>query len=245
MFRLRPAYVPAIGRAVFPTAVGADVAYTSAWTDDDLRELARIAQKYQMDPADLLLVMASESGLKPSAANPLKNSAGNPAAVGLIQFTQVANDALGITEAQRADMVNWSVADQLPLVDRYFSILPWSRAGNAYENASMVYEGVFAGGLMLSKGTSPDTVLYTEGVDGSAYSANKGFDVPDADGKRKGYITVADLGAHVERVAADPPYVEIVGRLNEVVGSGGSESGWGWLLGGLLVAGAGAYAVVR
>lgn len=186
--------------------------YTEAWTDEDFRTLAAIARKNSIeDPAFLLLVMASESGLKPSAANPLTNAAGNPAAVGLIQFTSVANDAIGITEAQRADMVNWSVAQQLPLVDKYFSVLPWTRAGRSYDNAAQVYEGVFAGGLMLSKGTSPETILYTKDVDGSAYDANAGFDTAG-----KGTITVGDLAAHLESVARGPIYQEALSRLRTV-----------------------------
>lgn len=229
------------------TGVGASL--TSEWTDDDLRELADIAARSRiLDPAYLLKVMASESGLHPwaayrtdSAGKPTKDKSGYPYAAGIIQLTPSANEHVGITEEERADIVNWSVSEQLPLVDRYYSRLPWTKAGRDYDSAAAVYFANFAGSRMMSRGTDPGTVIYSS-ADGEAYSRNNGFDRA-----KKGYITVQDLADHLDVVEKDPAYQEALARLREVAGypEASSTPWWKYALGGLFVAGVGVYAVVK
>jgi hypothetical protein len=221
------------------TVVGA--ALTSAWTDDDLVTLAEIARKNRiLDPDYLLRVLASESGLLPNAA--YRDSSGYPVAVGLNQLTSVANGVVGITEEERKDIPNWSVSEQLPLIDKMFAAQPWNKAGHDYDSAAAVYEANFAPGRMLSRGTSYDTKLYEQGVDGAAYDQNKGLDYD-----KKGYITVGDLARRLDFVATLPTYQEALGRLRAVGGTP-SNAGWSWwkyAILGLFAAGIGVVAVVR
>jgi len=184
---------------------------TPDWTDEDYRTLVEIAQRNKINPADLWLVIVSESGGKPWAVN--RRADGFANAVGLIQITQSASGTAGITEEQRLSVPSWSVTMQLPLVDKFFSKLPWTRAGREYTHAGLVYEGVFAPGIMLLRGTSPDTVLYTKGKDGDAYKFNSGFDKAN-----KGTITVGDLIEHVRPLVSQSTYRAGLQRLREVMG---------------------------
>lgn len=186
---------------------------TPDWTDDDFRALAELAARRRMSPADLLLVMTAESGLKPYAAN--RNAEGYPVAIGLIQFTSAANDSIGVTEAGRLELVDATVADQLPLVDRMFGAISWTKAGRTYDSAGVVYMAIFAPSIM-SRGTSPDTVLYTEKDDPAAYNGNPGFDRDKSD--KKGYIAVSDLIDYLRVVADRPVYRAGLQRLRDATG---------------------------
>lgn len=186
-------------------------ALTPDWTNADFVELDRIARHNRMSAADLLLVLASESGLKPQAAN--RNAEGFPIAVGLNQLTSSANALVGISEAERLQVPTLPVSEQLPLIDRFFAGLPWTKAGKSYDHAGLVYEGNFAPSIMLSKGTSPETVLYTRGKDGVYYDRNSGFDTA-----KKGTITVGDLIEHLRHVSEQPVYRAGLRRLQDAVG---------------------------
>ena len=255
MFAIRAAYVPPIlvpRRSRARTLVGA--ALTSAWTDDDFRTLAEIAARNRiLDPAFLLNVFTSESGLQPNAVN--RNSSGYPVAVGLNQFTSIANSVLGITEEQRVDIPNWSVSEQLPLTDKMFAAQPWTKAGRDYDSAASVYEAIFAPGRMLSRGTSYDTILYEQTADAAGYASNKGLDnSPDpervkARERDEGYITVGDLARRLDFVATFPIYKEALERLRAVSGTASGDAGgvswWQYAALGVFAAGVGIYAFVR
>lgn len=186
-------------------------ALTPEWTEEDFRRLAEIARTYKMNPADLLLVMASESGLKPQAVN--RNAEGYPVAVGLNQLTSVANGVVGITEGQRVEVPTWTVAEQLPLVDRFLAGNPWTKTGKPYDHAGILYGMNFAPARMISRGTSLDTILYERDVDGSAYDANKGLDVAG-----KGSITIGDMVEHLRIVVGQPTYLAGLQRLRDATG---------------------------
>jgi len=190
---------------------------TSDWTDEDFKTLVDITQRYKMNPADLGLVMGSESGLKASAVN--RNKEGYPVAVGLIQLTSIASGAAGITEGQRVEVPTWTVAEQLPLVDRVYSNMAWTKAGNSYDHAGVLYFANAAPAHM-SRGTTPDTVVYdsrpdSPTYDGSSanYDGNRGFDTAG-----KGYITVGDLIDHLRIVVDKPVYRAWLQRLRDVTG---------------------------
>jgi len=246
---VRAAYVPAFagqsrsrttaGRAT----AGADSKLNAEWSDDDLRELTRIARKYRItDPEFILRVMGSESGMHPWAVN--KASDGSPVAVGLLQFTRIATKSLRITEAEWATIPAKSVREQLVLVDRFYASQPWTKAGRVYDAASTVYMANAAPNLMLSKGVSLDTVLYDAEKNPDAYNGNKGLDV-----EKKGYITVRDLARRLDKIEKMPSYQEMVKRLRSVggYGEGGGMSGASmWLAWGAVavVAGGIAYATL-
>lgn len=224
--------------------VGAEL--TSEWSDDDLRRLAEIARKYRIaDAAFILKVMASEAGLHPWAVNPRgwTKKDGKPAAVGLLQWTDIAVGILGITEEERRDVPNWTVGEQLDLVDRFYAGLPWTKADREYDSAAAVYMANAAPMLMLSKGVAMDAVLYDSEKDPAAYAGNKGLDFGN-----KGYLTVGDLATRLDVVETMPNYQEAVDRLRAVAGYQGESSStpwWKYALAGLFVAGVGAYVFVK
>ena len=176
------------------------------WSDADFLDLQALCLRLKMNPADLLLVMASESGLQPSAVNPRGGAAG------LIQWTSATNDCMKLTEVQRQQIPSKSVAEQLPLVERYFRCIAWTRDGKTYPHAGSVYQAIFAPGLM-SRGSGLDVVLYRKGVDGRAYLDNEGLDVA-----RKGTITVGDLVSRMRSVSTREVYASGLCRLRQVTG---------------------------
>jgi hypothetical protein len=193
---------------------------TPEWEDDDFRALAAVAKKNRMNPADLLLVLASESGLHPWAAyrvdedgNATTDKSGYPYAAGINQVTKAANDVLGITEAERATIPTWSVAEEIPLVDKLFRAISWTKTGKPYAHAGVIYAANFAPARMSE---DVNAVLYRQGVDGAAYTRNRGFDVAV-----KGYITVGDLVEHLRGVAMGPVYQSALRRLQAATGDAG------------------------
>lgn len=193
-----------------PSSRTAGFTYTSAWSDPDFAALAAAANRLGMNPADLLLVLASESGLQPSARNP--SGSATPIAVGLNQITSVADGMLGLTEEDRWALPNKSVAEQIPYVEKFFRGAASAYGIGGYPNAGTVYLANFAPARM-GRGTSDDTVIY-DTSDGAAYTLNAAFDTD-----KKGSITIGDLNARLAQVAAQPTYDEALARLQEVTGN--------------------------
>jgi hypothetical protein len=169
------------------------------WKQADFRELAALAESLRMNPADLLLVLASESSLDP-AATYHDPTTGYPLAVGLNQLTSVSNAVTGLSEAQRLTVPSMSLAQQIGLVGRFFERQPWTKEGKTYPNAGVLYALNFAPSRVAERGTSLDTVLY-DTSDGLAYRYNAGLD----HGK-KGKITIRDLVLRLSDVAGRPLY---------------------------------------
>jgi hypothetical protein len=203
------------GSGLTPAGPGMDLGeaerLTPDWTDDDFNSLAEVAKRRRMSVADLGLVLASESGLKPNAVN--RNSDGFPVAVGLPQFTSAANKSIGLSEEERQDVPNWSVSRQIPLIDRQYSNIGWSLAGKSYDHAGVIYAANAAPSRLMSRGSSPDVVLYDKEDDPAAYAGNRGFDTTG-----KGYITIGDLIDHLKIVANQPVYRAWLSRLQSVLG---------------------------
>lgn len=183
-----------------------DVMVTPWWTDDDFVTLEANAIRIRSNPADYLLVLDGESGLKPFAKAPT-------GAVGLNQLTPAANSTAGISEEQRQMIPELSVSAQLPIVHRFFSNLPWTKSGNAYDNACMLWEANFSPGYMTSRGTSNATILYSQATEPGAYESNKGLDRAG-----KGYITVGDLCYRLQSASRSDVYQAALRRLNRVTG---------------------------
>lgn len=182
----------------------------SWWTDDDFRAFAEMSQRLKMNPADLLIVLYSESGLRPNARNPA--DVRQPAiAIGLNQIVRSTAHALGMSDVEWQSMLSMSVNQQLPYVERYFRNIPWVHDGNTFQTAAQVYEANFAPAF-LSRGADPNIVLYRK-EQGLSYSLNKGFDR-----ENKGYITLGDLGKAVERNSKGATFLAALDRLRSVTG---------------------------
>lgn len=214
-----------------------------AWSDADLLAFRAMAHRLGLNPADLLLVLYSESALKPSAA--ARNADGYPVAVGLNQITPVAATALGMTEDQRLDMVNWSVAGQLPFVERSLSLSGVTRYD--LPDAGALYVGNFAP-ARLARGFGGLVVLYDSKKDPDAYASNKVLDR-----EKKGWINAENMRQVLRTNAARPDFKAALERYQQVTGDSavprilpppeGASSGpsaW-WLVAGAAVVGLGVW----
>jgi len=152
-----------------------------------LKEVNRVAAKIKAHPADLLGMMASESGLNPAADNGTH--------VGLIQFSKDSAASVGTTQAALKKM---SRAEQMKYVEKY--LVPKLKDVNGQVTAGHLYTAVF---LPAFAGKPANFVVAAK--DGSLpkgfssaspkwYRANKGLD-GDGDGK----ITIGDLSQRVEK----------------------------------------------
>jgi len=202
-------------------------ALTAAWTDIDFKTLDAMSKRLKMNTPDLLLVLTSESGLKPTAVY-RRASDGFPVAVGLNQLTSAANGAAGITEVQRVELLEKPVSFQLPIIERMFSNMAWTKSGKSYDNAGVIYAMNFAPSRVVSRGTALTTVLYEQGKDGVFYDQNKQLDTG-----KKGKITVGDLVEYMRRVSSSETYKAGLTRLRAAVGGygGGGAGGAGVELG--------------
>jgi hypothetical protein len=181
-------------------------------------KLMQTAEALGMNPDYLATVISFESGFNPQSENLAGSSA-----VGLIQFTKPARDALGVTRDQ---VLGMSAEDQLDLVRRYFA--PY---GGRLRTLEDVYLAVlYPWGI----GKSPDTRLMPrEGQDSREYDQNAKLDR-----EGKGYITVADVARKIRghyQNALERPRVPVEG--GSVVPGRGAAGGAAMLL---LFAGLGA-----
>ena len=181
------------------------------WFPNDWQTLVAIGGRVGINPADLTLVLTSESGLHPWAQNPRVSDA--PVATGISQFTSASNSATGLTEAQRIALVKQPVSVQLPLVERFYNSLAWTKQRKGYPNAGVVYAANYVPGRLLMRGSSLDTVLVSE-ADGPMYSQNKGLDV-----NGDGTITIRDLVEHLRIVAKSQNYLGALRMLRQVTGN--------------------------
>jgi hypothetical protein len=152
--------------------------------------LYSIANKLGMNAADLLAVLTSESGLNPAAAN--RDESGYPIAVGLNQLTAASNGATGLSEERRVSLLSQPVSAQLPYVEKYFQSQRWTMEGRSYPSAAVIYAVNYLPARVYERGSAPGTILADKN-DGGLYWMNLGFDPT-----RKGYITVGDLGHHLD-----------------------------------------------
>jgi hypothetical protein len=174
------------------------------WSAADYRALYASAGRLGMSAADLLLVEASESGLNPAASYP------GGFAVGLNQLTSASNALTGLTEAEREAVTSMSVAQQIPIVERYFRNLQWTREGRGYPTAGVVYAQNFLPGRAIARGAAPDTVLGTV----EEFPPDAGL--ADASGN----YTVRSLEAHLRRVAGGATYKGALQAMRDATGDG-------------------------
>jgi hypothetical protein len=179
------------------------------WTDNDVRELGRLALDLDVDPEWIAVVMYSESALRPDAC--FAWNCTSTAARGLIQFLpSTLKSMFGMSDASIADFPNWSVERQLPYVARYL----WSNvkyAKRTPNSAGAIYQGVFYP-ASYANGSNPTSVIVA--TPNVAYTQNKAL---DTDGN--GTITVGDLEAHLNVVRKASAYQAFVTRLRFVTGA--------------------------
>jgi len=186
------------------------------WTDDDLRAFLRMSERLRMNPADLMLVMASEAGLRPDAMN--FSGQPSPVAVGLNQIHKSTAPGLGLSPEYFANQFpRLPVADQLPIVERFYRSVEGFRGARPYPDATSIYLATAAPAHMgLTSDPGGDHVVYR--APSREYFGNVLFDTT-----KKGWIEVADLGKHLRRILDDPRfarahavYSSALARLNSV-----------------------------
>ena len=184
---------------------------TSYLPDAFYADLVALAGRHGWDPAAILSVMFSESGVK---AAPVPWSTSHPA-VGLIQFDGTL-PGVGYTGTP-AQFQTLTADAQLPYVEKYYvqDKLP------AGASAMGVYLVNFAPAY-VSHWNDPSFVLYSSSSSGTSYSANASvFDVNPT----KGYITVGDLTRHLSAVLTGSVWAEHLARLNYAIALGGGGGG--------------------
>lgn len=137
-------------------------------------KLEQVAKNINCDPADLLGMMQSESGINPKAYNK------NGGATGLIQFMPSTARSLG-TSTQ--ELMNMSAVEQLDYVEKYFS--NWTGGSGQKLTGGDLYTLCFLPAYLDRE------VLCSSGD--KYYSANSGLDA-----NHDGQITKSELGNRVQ-----------------------------------------------
>jgi hypothetical protein len=145
----------------------------------------KVAQYFDISAADLMGLMASESGLRPDADN--------GSHVGLIQFSATSAQAAGTTQA---DLKKMSRAEQMPYVQEYLKNAKLPKGASAGQLYTAVFLPAFVGKpddfVVASKDGSEPAGYSAESP--RWYSGNSGLDA-DNDGK----ITIRELGGRIEK----------------------------------------------
>lgn len=162
-----PGFVPA----------GATSKATGSWKDDTefLAEVNNYAKSMGFKAEDLLAVMASESGLDPTARNP------KGTATGLIQFTEATAKSIGTSTSELSQMTR---AQQMKYVAAFFKSVGLSTGATGGE----MYAKVFL------PARSKLDILTRRGEKEGYYESNSGLDIGN-----KGYISRDDLQQRVDR----------------------------------------------
>lgn len=155
---------------------------TKQLSDGFFTKLVIACEELQCAPADLLLVIESESNLIPSAWNRNGNASG------LIQIMPFNMPGLGWTKGHEA-FRQLSGEEQVPFIRRYF--LPHK---GKLVNATAVYIATFLPALMKHATEPTYKMVIKNGRLGWAYAPNLGFDA-DHDGD----IEVQELTQRLER----------------------------------------------
>lgn len=142
-----------------------------------------IAQKLQVRPEDLMIVMNVESGLNPQAQNTTYLVGGKPA-TGLIQFVNSTAQGLG-TSIEALYAMNG--VEQLDFVYKYFQ--PYTGRINSVEDLYLIT--FFPAAL----GYADDQLIGTSSISPRAVAASN----PGIDLNKDGTITVAEFKSFVRK----------------------------------------------
>lgn len=180
------------------------------WTDDDIRFYAGMSNRLGLAAPDLLLVLFAESGLDPAMPSYAKKADGTPMAVGINQITSTLNKALGLTEAQRLDMLNWAVAKQLPYVEKSLRVSAASRYD--MPDAGGIYMANFAP-ARLHLGFDGNVLLYDQKLHPKQYAANA-----PADTEKKGWISLENMRQALRKNLGSSKFQAALARYRSVTG---------------------------
>ena len=188
-------FVPKTSGTIIPNDILKDKTFKLSGRSKDLiggnkqflSGIQKIADKHNIKAAELLGLIASESGFKGDALN---KSTG---AGGLIQFKPEIAKEFGTTVD---DIRGMSLVDQLPLIDRYLS-------KNLPDNAttSQLYGSVFMPSYadkgpdfqLLGSGDQFDDGEKINSTIRARYERNAGLDLDD-----DGFISVGELGSRIK-----------------------------------------------
>lgn len=120
------------------------------WHASDYVALAAMSKRLGINPANLLAIMRSESGLNPHAMYP------GGIARGLTQITKAGQASAGLSDADFEDFQNWTIQEQLPHIERYMRN---EFGGTPPRSAGGLYAWNFLPAFAREKGTAPDVVL--------------------------------------------------------------------------------------
>lgn len=153
---------------------------------DFMSEVNRVSNKFQIDPQDLLAVIALETAgtFRPDIKNPKST------AVGLIQFTEDTAKRMGTSTSALAMMTR---AGQMKYVEKYFDMWNLKKGASAAEIYSIVFTPAYADRFVLAK----------EGDE--FYSKNTVLDM-----NRDGQIDQIDINNWMSRKKAELP--RLMGR---------------------------------
>ena len=147
-----------------------------------LDEVQRVSEKYEINPADLVGLMASESSLNPAADNGTH--------VGLIQFSADRAEELGTTQEE---LVKMSRVQQMKFVEKYFDIVKLPKGASKGELYTSVFMPQYTDrGTDFELSTKFDKFSDGETGNPSVYAANEGL---DAD--KDGFITIEEMGSRI------------------------------------------------
>ena len=147
-----------------------------------LDEVQRVSEKYEINPADLVGLMASESSLDPKADNGTH--------VGLIQFSADRAKELGTTQEE---LVKMSRAQQMKFVEKYFDIVKLPKGASKGELYTSVFMPEYTDrGTDFELSTKFDEFSDGEPGNPSVYAANQGLDADE-----DGFITIEEMGSRI------------------------------------------------
>lgn len=201
------------GTSSAPALSSAGAKASTSLPDSFYRKLATTAQNMGASPSDLLLVLYSESGLNPAAANHVDGDPNKPIqAKGLNQITPVAIPASGMTkDFWKNDYDALSAEEQLPYVEKYFK----SMYSGPYTNPDQIYVVNFAPAY-VKKAQDRNAVLYpkfnSDGSISNNWKQNQSLN-PNGD------ITVGNLTAPMYRNANSSGFKSHLARLEAVIGN--------------------------
>jgi hypothetical protein len=188
-------------------------------------KLNEVSSDLGMNPRDLLLVIALESGGNPAARNP------NGGATGLIQFMPATLKSMGLSSEERSTFGQKSAEQQLDYVKQYIKAHQSLIGGKSFTSATQYYVANFFP-IALKKWSGDDPVANRNVVvadsrspdprERAAYTAN-----PILDADKDGKITVGDLTKVLMNVERGSKFQELQASLNSVAGQGGvSDKTW-------------------
>ena len=193
-------FIPKTSGTIIPNDVLKDKTFKLSGASKDLiggnkeflSGIQKIADKHNIKAAELLGLIASESGFKGDALNKTTGAGG------LIQFKPEIAEEFGTTVD---DIRGMSLVDQLPLIDRYLSKNIPKKA-----TTSQLFGTVFMPSYadkgpdfqLLGSGDQFDDGEKINSAIRARYERNSGLDLDD-----DGFISVGELGSRIKNKMSD------------------------------------------